>query len=327
MDLNELGRSCGIGFGVGLLFMFISTIALLPASYFMNRFVYHSGAMRFLLMIFSIALAPIFFVVLLAGRMFGFIKPTHYFGLFPFILPQSLVAVGWPAWLVTTFVYLMHPFVMFYQGDADKQGFIAAVEMLTGKEDEKKVDEKLYAAARDAGAETYLSKWHDGIKKIQELFKIIPGKDVSMETCKDDEKLAAILRNVAPEKPSKAGNNAKMQLFAEKLGALGLLNKPPQQPEKELTEEEFKAEVKRENKHPSQDASQSGRIRFYPLDPEKEWQEEKKRREAKAAAAPVTNPASSQTPTGLAPGPKSPSPPTQTNLSSPQTNPSGSPVV
>jgi len=329
MDMNDLGKSFGIGLLVGLLFMFFSTVALLPASYFMNRFVYHSGAMRLLLMVFSIALAPIFFAVLIVGRIFGFIHPTHYFGLFPIILyetPKGDVS-GWYAWLQKLWIFLLHPLIMFYEGDADKQGFIAAVEMLTGKEDEKKVDEKLYAAARDAGAERYLSKWHDGIKKIQELFKIIPGKDVSMETCKDDEKLAEILSNTAPEKPSEAGNNAKMKLFAEKLGAVGLLNKP-QQPEKELNEEEFKAEVERGNK--------LRRYNFYPKDPETKWQEEKKRREAKAAAAPVTNPASSQTPTNLSPGPtqtnlapdpKSPSLQSQTSPSTLQTNPSELPVV
>jgi len=324
MDMNDLGKSFGIGLLVGLLFMFFTTVALLPASYFMNRFVYHSGAMRLLLMVFSIALAPIFFAILIVGRIFGFLHPTHYFGLFPIILyetPKADVS-GWYAWLQKLWIFLLHPLIMFYQGDADKQGFIAAVEMLTGKEDEKKVDERLYAAARDAGAERYLSKWHDGIKKIQELFKIIPGKDVSMETCKDDEKLAEILSNIAPEKPSEAGNNAKMKLFAEKLGAVGLLNKP-QQPEKELTEEEFKAELRRENAHPSQDASQSGRIKFYPLKPDEEWQEEKKRREAKKAAAiPVTNLSPGPTQTNLAPDPKSPSLQSQTSPSTLPTNPS-----
>jgi hypothetical protein len=195
MDMNDLGKSFGIGLLVGLLFMFFSTVVTLPASYYMNRFIYHSGSMRFLLMMFSVVLAPVFFVILILGRIFGLIAPTHYFGLFPVFFyetPKGDV-VGWYALLQKAWIFLLHPFVMFYQGDDDMQGFIKAVETLKGKKDEERVNEKLYAAAREVGTLNVLSEWADEIQKIQSAFGIKSKQSVSIETCNDDVELAKII--------------------------------------------------------------------------------------------------------------------------------------
>lgn len=84
--IAKLGRAVWVSFVSGLTIVLGIASAVIPASYVMNRFIYHSGPMRTILGF--IASNPIIFVVVLVGRLFDSVTgaglgKSPYLGILP----------------------------------------------------------------------------------------------------------------------------------------------------------------------------------------------------------------------------------------------------
>jgi hypothetical protein len=128
MDTTLLAQSLGTGLAAGMVIMAVASIILIPASYMMNRFIYHNAFMRLLIGILSGAGSFFVFLFLIVKRWRGWSK-AHYFGLIP--LRQSGdgtgAIVGKMAFVTKIVDLIMHPLTMFYTGPADKAGYEAAI--------------------------------------------------------------------------------------------------------------------------------------------------------------------------------------------------------
>lgn len=137
MDTATLAKSLGLGFATGLSTVSAATLVTLPASYIMNRFIYHGSLMRLLLGA-ATACFSIFGIVIIATMLLlGKWKTVHYFGLVP-LMPISenpVVPKGYLAFVFQIFYVLMHPFYMFYINDEDEKGFVASIQHMLVPED------------------------------------------------------------------------------------------------------------------------------------------------------------------------------------------------
>jgi len=150
------------------------TVIVLPASFVMNRFIYHHGSMRTVLGLLT-GFGSIFsFVIVVFFRLFSG-KKAHYFGLLPII--QSGGTLGLTSSgsylegiIVRIFEYVFHPFIMFYENDQDTNGYELSIEPLIAKEG-KKVDEGLFLASRKAGEISDPIAWAKAVDKLVEPTK------------------------------------------------------------------------------------------------------------------------------------------------------------
>ena len=136
MDSHMLAASLGSGFAIGLTTLLVTTFAMVPASYVMNKFIYHGPVMRLTLGLVAGACSFFAFIVLAVLLVLGRIQPTHYFGLFPVVKTAELsVAPGYLAVLLKILYALYHPFIMFFNpsADDDVRGYTSAVEALLVK--------------------------------------------------------------------------------------------------------------------------------------------------------------------------------------------------
>ena len=159
---NQFLRSMGIGLGIGLALMTSVTVFTLPASYMMNKLIYHHPIMRMMAGLiagmFSIFVFPLVLIMVASGNW----KPLHYFGLWPIVQTEGPASyTGWLAPFFTITNIVFHPFMMLYTGSAeDKAGYEKAMSgILKEKESPGVVKEELFAAAREAGAISVYSEW------------------------------------------------------------------------------------------------------------------------------------------------------------------------
>jgi len=130
MDSATLAKSLGMGFATGISTVSAATLVTLPASYIMNRFIYHGPLMRLVLggatACFSVFAIVIVALMLLLGKW----KPVHYFGLLPVfpVTENPVMPKGFLAFIFTIFYALIHPITMFYLNDEDEKGFVRTIE-------------------------------------------------------------------------------------------------------------------------------------------------------------------------------------------------------
>lgn len=132
MDTAILAKSLGIGFATGLSTVSFATLVSLPASYIMNRFIYHSSLMR-LMLGGATGFLSIFAICGIALMIFlGKWQPVHYFGLAPIytVTENPIEPTGYLAFVFKLFYMLIHPITMFYTTDEDEQGYARAIEPL-----------------------------------------------------------------------------------------------------------------------------------------------------------------------------------------------------
>jgi len=128
MDTTILAQSLGTGLAAGMVIMAVASVILIPASYMMNRFIYHGTFMRLLIGILSGAGSFFIFLFLIVKRWQGWSK-AHYFGLIP--LRQSGdgtgAIVGKMAFVTKIVDLFMHPLTMFYTGSDDVTSYKTAI--------------------------------------------------------------------------------------------------------------------------------------------------------------------------------------------------------
>lgn len=182
MDSHILAASLGSGFAIGLTTLLMSTFVMVPASYVMNKFIYHGPVMRLTLGLVAGACSFFAFLVIAALLVLGKIQPTHYFGLFPVVKTAELsVAPGYLAFLLKILYALYHPFIMFFNGSTDVRGYTSAVEALLVKGTpvtkagpmgvpvqvlKGAVCEEFFEAARRAG--TMTTNWEGYMRELEE---------------------------------------------------------------------------------------------------------------------------------------------------------------
>jgi hypothetical protein len=137
MDYDSVMDRIGAGFLQGIVVAFVGLAAFLPASYVMNRYIYHKPAMR-LFMGFMAALAGVgALTILLLLRLYnGGSMMIHYFGMLP-ALPEaspvtSDVKPTWLDWIgVGALQLLGEPLTFYYAGDKkDQDGYAATINTL-----------------------------------------------------------------------------------------------------------------------------------------------------------------------------------------------------
>lgn len=132
MDAALLAKALGAGFATGLSCMTIATIILLPASYMMNKFIYHSMLMRLMLggaaAVLSIFVIGYIVIQLLSGSW----GKVHYFGLAPiFRVTENPVAPeGYLSFFFRIFYVFTHPLTMFYLNKDDDDGYRNSIEQM-----------------------------------------------------------------------------------------------------------------------------------------------------------------------------------------------------
>ena len=180
---NDFLKRLGIGIGLGLSIMMGITAVFLPASYMMNKLIYHHPFMRFITGLIAGILSILAFIVLIIMRLTSSVPQIHYFGLFPVVdIPGQGSYTGWLAILFTIFSYIFHPFITFYSGsDEDKAGYREAVggllvkgeltEEFAGQKFAKgAVCEAFFEKARAVGA-IKDSTWANAINDLTETGK------------------------------------------------------------------------------------------------------------------------------------------------------------
>ena len=151
-DTMSLGQSFGNGIAWGLIIVGAVTVMVLPASYVMNKFIYHVWPMRLLLGIFVGAFSVFSFFVIAGMRILDYIKPVHYFGLLPVISMQSDTMQGTFAWLISL---LIHPL----QTLIDRPAYEASIQHFLVEDGSVAVNEDFFAGARGAAAEEDQDLW------------------------------------------------------------------------------------------------------------------------------------------------------------------------
>jgi hypothetical protein len=168
----------GNGIALGLATVTAITITLLPASYVMNRFSYHTPLMRIIMGIMAAVGSFATFAIVMIGCATGSFRKPHYFGLLPTLLDMGgpeTAKTGWFAWAKQLVTLIAHPFKLFY----NEEGYVANIEsLLVPKKDgptapianplveggpdkiyKGAVYEQFFKAARAAGAIENHGKW------------------------------------------------------------------------------------------------------------------------------------------------------------------------
>jgi len=169
--------------------MMAITAVFLPASYMMNKLIYHQPSMRLMAGIVAGILSIFSFLALIILRYVEFTPQVYYFGLFPIVdVPGQGSYTGWEKFVFTIFSYIFHPFITFYSGSGeDKAGYKAAVEnlLITGELTEEfagqnfakgAVSEAFFEKARAVGT-IKDSTWMNAINDLTEIGKKIFNSD------------------------------------------------------------------------------------------------------------------------------------------------------
>jgi hypothetical protein len=180
-----VATALGNGIALGLATVTAITITLLPASYVMNRFSYHTPLMRIIMGIMAAVGSFAIFAIVMIGCATGSFRKPHYFGLLPTLLDMGgnkPGPTGWFAWAGKLVDLIAHPFKLAY----NEAGYVANIQGLLVPENAPKVPianslvdggkpaeiykgavyEQFFKAARAAGAEQNHDKW---VTKMTEL--------------------------------------------------------------------------------------------------------------------------------------------------------------
>ena len=187
---TDVGKRILIGLLLGVGIMMGITAVLLPASYMMNKLIYHQPSMRFMAGIVAGVLSIFSFLALIVLRIIGVTPQLYYFGLFPIVdIPGQGSYTGWLKIVFTIFSYIFHPFITFYSGSGeDKEGYKAAVENLLVKGEPTEefagqkfakgaVSEAFFEKARAAGSIKDAGEWMDKMNGLTETGKKIFNSD------------------------------------------------------------------------------------------------------------------------------------------------------
>ena len=233
----DFGKRLGIGIGLGLGIMMGITAVFLPASYMMNKLIYHHPFMRFITGLIAGILSIISFLVLVVMRIFfsSSVPQIHYFGLFPVVdIPGQGSYTGWPAIVFTIFSYIFHPFITFYSGsDEDKEGYKEAVSgllvkgELTEEFDGQKfakgaVCEAFFEKARVAGSSKDPAMWEESINSLSETGKKLFYSDISSTPVRKpfkslEARIEQSIRKQQEEKINKAADERIIKALQEKI--------------------------------------------------------------------------------------------------------------
>ena len=169
--IKRFGNAIWLGIRSGLILMTIITVMTLPASFMMNKLIYHSSFMRSVVGLITSGLSifviiAIFFIVS-TGNLFNYFglcinmilseaifnaiifiailimvvtgmwEKPYYFGLWPTYQMKGIATHrGWLALPFKIFSYFIHPIVLFFtESPEDKEGYQRAVAGLLVKRD------------------------------------------------------------------------------------------------------------------------------------------------------------------------------------------------
>lgn len=168
MDTTLLAQSLGTGLAAGMVIMAVASIILIPASYMMNRFIYHNAFMRLLIGILSGAGSFFVFLFLLVKRWNGAPK-AHYFGLIPLFKTGDGTGEdsGKMAFFTKIINLFTHPIMMFYETPTDVEGYESAIEYGLGLKEKGSagtVPEDFFEATRKIAAIPKKAAWETAIK-------------------------------------------------------------------------------------------------------------------------------------------------------------------
>jgi len=201
MDMNNLMTTIATGFGLGISTLLFSTLTYIPASFVMNKFIYHAPAMRVILGIIAGAFSILSFIVILVMRCSSMEK-VHYFGLFPtWMQTTDSEPTGWSAFFFKFLALFTHPFMMFFLDD-DREPFKKMLEPLLvpadapfemktipGQTEQVKVykgavNEAFSRAVRYAGSIENDGKWGTEMESLQPAGQFIftPAREVSVDS-------------------------------------------------------------------------------------------------------------------------------------------------
>ena len=190
---KRIGASIGLGLGIGFVIMGIVTAITLPASYMMNKLIYHHWSMRFMTGLIAASFNIIALVIILVLVLTGTWPKPYYFGLFPIVQTAGPTAYsGWLAFLFSIVSYIFHPFMMFFTGSAeDKEGYKNSLQGMlldkpldmTYKNGDKYVDgavcEKFFEDSRIAGTKVDYPSWEKSVNDLVEAGREVFGADSS----------------------------------------------------------------------------------------------------------------------------------------------------
>jgi hypothetical protein len=168
MDTTSLLKSVGTGLGIGLSAAIGLTIVLLPVSWVMNRFIYHTGVMRLLLGFVTLCVSPIVFIGMVVLKFAGLIMNKEFLTKVPYggLLPFKEGASGWLLW---------NPFLFEYNAEAVKGLFSHFMIPVSGQSEQidgltvrkGAVVEELFEASRAVGALTSYGEWADKMEQLK----------------------------------------------------------------------------------------------------------------------------------------------------------------
>jgi hypothetical protein len=126
-----LAYSLGLGTALGFTIMLAVTVICLPISLMMNRAIYHSAAMRFVIGALSALFSVVLFGVLMVQRILfwwsngrsGWDR-AHFFGFMPLVQSEPFVDESF-SWR-TLFDWCRHPFMMWFT-ESDVPAYQSAI--------------------------------------------------------------------------------------------------------------------------------------------------------------------------------------------------------
>lgn len=137
MNWELIGKNVGIGAATGVSIILLSIIILVPISFMMNRYIYHTVGMRIAIGIFSGLFSLPIFVLICGMLCTSHLPQAHYFGLLP-ILPSYAPATIGTGWIMPFILSVFYAFkslvtmnVMAESKDAYKHAIESGMNLLT----------------------------------------------------------------------------------------------------------------------------------------------------------------------------------------------------
>ena len=175
---GDLAVNFGLGIAAGLCILSISSLLLIPASYSMNRFIYHSAPMRIIIGLLSLPL----FIVLVPMVWFEQIPKVPYFGLFPARSPPATTGLKSGSYFASVF-NLIELFLDPFNTYNVKADYLKLIDHMLVKEGEAQtktlngkdfmvtsgaVSEEFFEAARELGTKVEFNLWKEAHATIKD---------------------------------------------------------------------------------------------------------------------------------------------------------------
>lgn len=146
--LKRVGIAAGVAIATSFSTLIVLTIISLPASYMMNRIIYHHWGMRLLVGLATVPMSFFIFVALVVLRVLGVWNKVHYFGFFPIANAVSFENSGSIVdFLYSIYLQIINPIT--YTGDKGEfaKGIENAMNLLP-RGSPGAVNEELFEKAR-----------------------------------------------------------------------------------------------------------------------------------------------------------------------------------